>query len=104
MARWYELVASEGHLIIVVPHRDLYEKKKELPGYWNPGHKWFFLPDISEEPCTKSLKGTVMDAIPDANIVSFGVLDENYDPNGRLSRGHRHSEGEYSIEIIVNKS
>lgn len=98
--RWYEVLKTGGHLIILVPHRDLYEKKKFLPSMWNPDHKYFWLPDEEQPPCTKSLKKEVLLAIPNANIVSLRVLDEGYDY--ALQR-NEHPIGEYSIELIVQK-
>lgn len=97
---WYRVTKSGGHLIILVPHRDMYEKRKTLPSKWNPDHKTFWLPDTEESPVTKSLMKTIMTAIPNANVVSFTVLDEGFVSNGPDS----HSEGEYSIEAIIKKS
>ena len=98
--RWFQVVKPGGHLIILVPHRDLYEKKTMLPSQWNPDHKYFWLPETSEPPCTKSLKNEVLQAIPNANIVSFRVLQDGYVASGN-EQGH--PGGEYSIEIIVKK-
>jgi len=98
--RWFDILKPDGHLIIVVPHRDLYEKKKFLPSNWNPEHTYFWLPDQEEPPCTKSLKKEILSAIPNANLVSFRVLDEGYDYS--LSE-HEHAIGEYSIEAIIQK-
>lgn len=99
--RWLEVVKPGGHLIILVPHRDLYEKKKELPSCWNHDHKYLWLPDEEEFPYTKSLKKEVTESISDevAVIESLRVLDQGY--NGRGPDDH--PWGEYSIEIIVRK-
>jgi SAM-dependent methyltransferase len=98
--RWYEIVEPGGHLIICVPSRDLYEKKRFPPSNWNPEHVYFWLPEVEEPPCTKSLKHEVLRAIPDADIVSLRVLDSGYD----YSLGaDEHPVGEYGIEIIVKK-
>jgi ubiquinone/menaquinone biosynthesis C-methylase UbiE len=97
---WFRILQTGGHLIIVVPHRDLYERKKELPSDWNYDHKCFWLPDESDPPHTRSLKEVVFSAIPNANIVSLKVLDEGFDN----SVPHNfHSIGEYSIEAIIKK-
>lgn len=100
LQNWYRILKPGGHLIVCVPHRDLYEKRKTLPSNWNVEHKWFWLPETSEEPCTISLKDLVKRAIPDANIVSLEVHDNGYDYS--LSPGE-HPVGEFSIEIIVKK-
>ena len=95
---WYRVLRPGGHLIINVPHRDLYECKKELPSFWNQQHRIFWLPDQEEPPYTLSLKNTVLDAIVDANIILFRILNEGYSRNG-----NKHPGGEYSIECIVQK-
>lgn len=98
--RWYQILKPGGHLIICVPHRDLYEKKKLPPSNWNPEHTYFWLPDQEEPPATKSLKNEVLTAVPNANIVDLRVLDEGYDYS--IPPEH-HSIGEYSIECVIRK-
>jgi hypothetical protein len=97
---WYRILKPGGHLIILVPHRELYEKRKELPSRWNPAHKFFWLPDKTEAPCTLSLLGVVNKAIPEAEIVKLRTLDEGYDYN---LGPNEHPVGEVSIEIIIRK-
>ena len=96
---WYRITASGGHLIILVPHRDLYEKKERLPSNWNFDHKSYWLPDRSEEPDTKCFKDVILEAVPDADIISYKVLDADYASNGPGN----HPQGEYSIEAIIKK-
>lgn len=96
---WYRICRSPGHLIICVPHRDLYEKKKVLPSRWNGDHKTFWLPEHGEPPITRGLRDVVLQAIPGANIVLLRVLNEGFISNGEQS----HSGGEYSIEVIIKK-
>jgi SAM-dependent methyltransferase len=95
---WYRICLSPGHLIICVPHRDLYEKRTTLPSRWNAEHKTFWLPEMGEPPITRGLRETILQAIPNADIVLLRVLDE-----GWVSNGDAHSGGEYSIEAIVRK-
>lgn len=96
---WFRILRPGGHLIILVPHRDLYEKKKNLPSRWNFDHKSFWLPEVEEAPDTKSFKHTILEAIPNANIVSFQILKEGWIPKPE----NQHSEGEYSIEAVIKK-
>lgn len=98
--RWYQILKPGGHLIIVVPHRDLYEKNKFLPSKWNPEHTYFWLPEEDDPPCTKSLKKEVLSAVPNANIVQFRVLDRGYDYS---IPADEHPIGEFSIECIIKK-
>jgi SAM-dependent methyltransferase len=55
LSNWWRILKPGGYLILLLPHRDLYEKKKELPSDYNSDHKWFFLPSRGEEPITLSL-------------------------------------------------
>lgn len=98
--RWYEITRPGGHLIIIVPHRDLYERKRFPPSNWNPEHTYFWLPDAEDPPMTKSLKKEVLTAIPNAEIVQFRVLDDGYD---YTIPPDCHAIGEFSIECIVKK-
>jgi len=95
---WYRICRSPGHVIICVPHRDLYEKKKTLPSNWNGDHKTFWLPENGEGPVTMGLRNVILQAVLNADIVSLRVLDE-----GWISNGDGHSGGEYSIEAIIRK-
>ena len=99
LRRWYELLAPGGLLIVMVPHRDLYERKITLPSTWNDDHKWFWHPDVGDGNDTLGLRETVMKAAPDAILVSLRVLDEGWIP----LPPEQHATGEYSIEIIVRR-
>lgn len=99
LANWWRILKPGGHLIVLVPHRDRYEKKNTLPSYWNHDHKWFWLPEESEAPCTIGLKSLCAKILPQADLVSLTVLDEGWvetEPN-------EHAVGEFSIEIILKK-
>jgi SAM-dependent methyltransferase len=96
---WWRICRHEGHIIVCVPHRELYEKKLHLPSKWNGDHKTFWLPDKGEPPHTRGLREVIYQAIPDANIVLLRVLDEGWVSNGP----DMHSGGEYSIEAIIKK-
>ena len=91
---WYRVVRVGGYIITVVPHRDLYEKKLELPSRWNADHKRFYTP--------ASLLKEFEDSLP---INSFRVRhlqdnDKNHDYNTPVDK---HSPGEYEIELVVEK-
>lgn len=99
LKNWYRICRSPGHVIVCVPHRDLYEKKLDLPSRWNGDHKTFWVPETGEPPVTRGLRETVFQAIPNADIVLLRVLDEGWVSNGATN----HSGGEYSIEVIIKK-
>lgn len=98
LQNWWRILQPGGHLIIVVPHRDKYEGKKDLPSRWNYEHRWFYMPDLSESPCTISLKDLIERSLPEGNLISLKVLDEGYQDNGVYP-----PSGEYSIEAIIRK-
>jgi SAM-dependent methyltransferase len=100
LKNWYRILKPGGHLIVLVPHRDRYEKRKVLPSRWNPDHKWFWLPDQDDPPVTLNFRRVIRDAIPQGELVSFGVLDEGYEHRGE----NAHSFGEYSIEAVIKRT
>ena len=98
---WYRITRPGGHLIILVPHRDMYEKKESPPSKWNHEHKWFYLPENVEPMSNRvlGLKNCILAAIPDPDIVSFNVLSDGF----KESPPNVHACGEYSIEAIIRK-
>lgn len=96
---WYRILAPLGHLIVVVPHRDLYERRLTLPSVWNKEHKSFYMPDEADPPHTRSLKDTVLGAAPGAELLVLRTLDAGWKPLPEKV----HACGEYSIEIVVRK-
>lgn len=100
--RWWDVLGPGGRLIVIVPHRDLYEGRERLPSRWNGDHKAFYLPDRAEEPDTRSLRATIEEALKGKDYeveVDCVVRDEGW------AREHenKHAVGEYSIEAIVRK-
>jgi SAM-dependent methyltransferase len=99
--RWWDVLGPGGRLILVVPHRDLYEQRKKLPSRWNHEHKTYWLPDAGEEPVTRGLREAILEALDGRDYeveVDCVVRDEGYgcEPG-------KHATGEYSIEAIVRK-
>lgn len=99
--RWFDILAPEGHLIICVPHRDLYEKRLTLPSRFNDDHKTFWLPSRYEPPNTFSLSHTITDALMgrEYELLALTVLNEGWEP----FPPEVHSCGEYAIEAIILK-
>ena len=79
LAEWWSLVKPDGHLIIVVPHEDLYEQ-----GYWpsvfNADHKATFRLDDSRSwsPISFDLR-TLINDLPCSEIIEIEVQDKGYD-------------------------
>lgn len=98
---WYRILAPGGHLLISVPHRDLYEKKLDLPSRWNGEHKTFWLPWMYGDGPDLHVWGlwNAIDLAINVEVHSLRVCDEGFTSEGPTI----HSQGEYSIEAIVRK-
>jgi len=98
---WWRILKPNGHLIICVPHRDLYEMKKELPSNWNLNHKFFVLPDDEELPYTINFEHFLKATLSDKKfvIISLEICD-----SGVESSPDVHSHPEYQIEVIIRKN
>ncbi len=99
LRHWWRVLKPGGHLLIYLPHRDLYEKRKTLPSRWNLDHNCFFLPGEDETPDTIGLRSLISKCLDQHHIVYIKSCDEGHtitDPN-------KHSDGEYSIEAVVQK-
>lgn len=99
MKIWFDRVKKNGYLIIYIPHRDLFEKKKELPSNWNSDHKYFYMPEKHEKPYTLGMRQLIQESLKDYKIVYVKTCDKDYEYLGK----NKHSEGEYSIEAVIKK-
>jgi SAM-dependent methyltransferase len=99
LKNWFRIVKKHGFLILYVPHRDLYEKKTSLPSKWNQNHRYYFL--LSESPNEYTL-GLI--ALIENNLINFEIVYAKVcDYNHTITDPEIHSDGEYSIEIVVKK-
>lgn len=96
---WWSCLKPGGRLILSLPHRDLYEKRKTLPSRWNGEHKTFWMPVHNEEPHTIGLLTFVCTMIPEAETLRLVVEDAGWQPCPE----EVHSGGEYSIEGVWRK-
>lgn len=46
IAEWFRVLKPGGYLVIMVPHKYLYEKKHRPPSNFNPDHKRFYTPSF----------------------------------------------------------
>jgi SAM-dependent methyltransferase len=79
LAEWWSLVKPDGHLIIAVPHEDLYEQGV-WPSIFNHDHKATFRLGVAEtwSPVSYDLK-ELLSSLPGAEVVEIGVQDQDYD-------------------------
>lgn len=96
---WWNVLKPGGYLILYVPHRDLYEKKTTLPSRWTPEHKHFFLLDRDEQPNTIGMIPFLNRNLSNHEIVEAKVCSEGHS----IQDPEIHSDGEYSIEVIIRK-
>ena len=100
LRNWYRVVIPGGYLILFVPDRDLYEKRLTLPSRWNPDHRRFFLLDRDEPPDTIGLLPLIERVLPDAKVLEARRCADGHTINDPA----RHSDGEYSLEVILRKA
>lgn len=91
---WFRVIKPGGYIVTVVPHRDLYEKKLNLPSRWNGDHKRFYTP--------ASLLKEFEDTLP---LNSFRVrhLQDNDKHHDYSTPVEKHSPGEYELELVIQK-
>ena len=99
LRNWWRVLKPGGYLLVYIPHRDLYEKKKTLPSNWNFDHKTFFLPDRDEAPDTVGVAPLIARTLPDAEVVYIRECSQG----NTITDPNVHSDGEYSIEFVLRK-
>lgn len=99
LKNWFRVVRHGGYLIIAVPHRDLYEKKRALPSRWNGDHKHMFLIGKAEEPDTLDLVEEIRSSLQDYDIKYVKTCDEGFFSKDDMT----HSVGEFQIEAVIQK-
>jgi SAM-dependent methyltransferase len=99
MNNWFRILKSGGYLLIFLPHRDRYERRRTLPSQFNSDHRTFWLPDRYEAPCTIGLVPLITQVLTGYELISCVVCDEGW----RNAPPEEHAQGEYSIECVVRK-
>ena len=91
---WFRVLRVGGYLVVVVPHKFLYEKKKGLPSNWNSDHKRFYTPASLLAEIEKAL------TLNTYRVRHMNDNDLGYD----YSIGPKlHSVGCYEIELVIEK-
>ena len=96
---WYRVLKKDGFLILYIPHRDLYEKKKTLPSRFNPTHTSYFLIDKDEAPDTLGIIPLIEKNLSNYKIIYAKECNEGH----TITNPNKHSDGEYSIEVVIQK-
>lgn len=91
---WYRVVRFGGHIVTVVPHKYLYEKKHALPSKWNEDHKRFYTPASLLQEFEQALN-------PNSYRVRF--LEDGAEGFDYNIHPENHSAGEYEITLVIEK-
>lgn len=91
---WFRVLKVGGHLVLVLPHQYLYEKKKDRPSRYNGGHYRFYTPSKLLQEIEEALT-------PNTYRVRWCCdNDEGFDYS---ISPEKHSVGEYQIELVLQK-
>ena len=96
---WFRVVKPGGYMILYLPHRDLYEKKKTLPSRFNHDHRHFFLIVRDELPDTIGIVPLIERTLNDFEIIYAKECSEGH----TITDPDIHSDGEFSIEVVIRK-
>jgi SAM-dependent methyltransferase len=92
---WHRALKVGGHIIIYVPHRDLYEKKLQIPvSLHNPDHKRAYTPASLLKEFEESLE---------PNSYRVRLLRDNDDGYDYSLDDTIHCVGECQIELVIQK-
>lgn len=91
---WFRVTEINGHVVTVVPHQFLYEKKNNPPSHWNGDHKRFYTPASLLREFEESLE-------PNSYRVRF-LEDGDRGFDYSIGPGN-HSGGEYEITLVIQK-
>lgn len=100
LRNWWRVIKPSGYLILYLPDRDLYERKKTLPSNWNETHKRFFQLDKDDPPDTVGVIPLIERTLSGCEIIYAKVCDQGYEEKGPKAP----CIGEYSIEAVVKKA
>ena len=100
LSNWWRILKPGGYLILYVSDRELYEKKQTLPSRFSLDHRHFFLLDRDDPPDTLGMLPLLDGSLGSHEIIYAKLCDDGL----TVRDPHRHSDGEYSIEIVARKS
>jgi SAM-dependent methyltransferase len=100
LENWFRVLKPNGYLILYIPHRDLYEKKKKLPSRFNPTHQRFFLIDKDDPPSSVGILPLLNSTLDNFTLVYAKECSEG----NTITDPMLHSDGEFSIEVVIKKN
>ncbi len=94
LREWYRVLRIGGYLVVLVPHKYLYERKSTPPSFFNPDHKRFYTP--------ARLLGEFEAALPVNGFRVRHLVDNDAGFDYRTPVGE-HASGCYEIELVIEK-
>lgn len=91
---WFRVLKVGGHLIIIVPHQFLYERRREPPSRWNADHKRFYTAGALLREIEEALEPTAY------RVRLLEDNDADYDYQSPLDE---HPSGSYEIICVLEK-
>lgn len=91
---WFRILKTGKKLMLLLPHKFLYEKKSKLPSQFNKDHKRFYTPASLLAEIEESLKPNTY------RLEICQDIDEGYDYSVPVGN---HPVGNYSIFLILKK-
>lgn len=91
---WWRVLKTGGHIVLIVPHQYLFEKRTIMPSLGNPDHKKFYTPEVLMATIAKVLRPNSY------RIRHLAENDQgfNYQDGPGLS-----SLGGFEIETVIEK-
>lgn len=107
LRNWWRILKTGGHMILIVPHRDYFERQLRRPSKYNRSHFHFFLPFQSDPPDTLCLYDLLQKTLENGFI---RYINECSDAMPVHRAGEVRNENpvipvptEYSIEAVIQK-
>lgn len=91
---WFRVLKIGGHLVILVPHKHLYEKKNNLPSLFNEDHQRYYTPASLLNEIETSLEPNSYRV----RLLEDGDKDYDYSITPTI-----HSNGQYEILLVIEK-
>ncbi len=94
LQEWFRVIKINGHIVITVPHKFLYERKHSLPSKWNEDHKRFYTPASLLKEIEESLE---------PNTYRVRLLEDGDDQYNYNKTPEVHASGQYEITLVLQK-
>ena len=91
---WFRVLKHGGYLLVMVPHKFLYEKQTDLPSRYNDDHKRFYTPASIMAEIEMSLS---------PNTYRLRHLRDNDTGYDYTILPHSHPGGSYELELVIEK-